>query len=119
MDVEEEDVEHHRDGNQAESPGQEVLHRVGDGLRQVSQNDPELLYSISAHQEDHEEPDKLDREGAAQHGPGEAEPGPPLDREGPLVEGPELEHAVGGPGDEEEQDGVEQDVLVQGQHTHV
>ena len=47
------------------------------------------------------------------------EPDPPLGRKRPIVKGPKFDQAVRGAGNEEEQDGVEQNVLVQSQHPDV
>ena len=78
-----------------------------------------LLNSHCSDQKDDKESDKLDRDGAAQTTTRQAQPRPPGWAEGDRRQVPKLDHGVGGSRDEKQEDGIQQDVSVEGQQADV
>ena len=119
MNVEERHVEKDREDDEADGSGHEVFDGVEEGVAEVAENVPQLDDGEDADVEDHKETNKLDRDGPAQHRPGQGQPQPPGAGERGEAGAAELGHGEHWAGDEEEEDGVGQDVAGEGDHANV
>ena len=77
VNVEERHVEKDREDDEADGSGHEVFDGVEEGVAKVAENVPQLDDGEDADVEDHKETNKLDRDGPAQHRPGQGQPQPP------------------------------------------
>ena len=119
MDVKSGNVKKNGQSDETQCSSQEMLDCVRHRMVHVAQNDPQLLHRVQAHQQYHKEPDKLDGERATQHATCERQPQPPGDAERTVAQVPELDHGVSSAGNEEQQNGIQQNVTIQCQESDV